>query len=56
MFATEDSRDFEDTRDEVVLASCDSVAGETVSNMIDFLSKEFVRKEEKDRMQAIQSF
>jgi len=40
-------------KDAIKEASADTVAGETVSGMMDFLSKELVRKEEKDHLQAL---
>mmetsp|Transcript_32348 Transcript_32348/g.84988 ORF Transcript_32348/g.84988 Transcript_32348/m.84988 type:complete len:615 (-) Transcript_32348:140-1984(-) len=51
--AAEESHEFEDKKEEVHLSSSDTVAGETVSNMLDFLSKELVRKEEKEKLQAL---
>lgn len=40
-------------RQQIEEAALDTVAGETVSSLFDFLSKELVRKEEKDRLQSL---
>ena len=40
-------------KEKVTQAALDTVAGETVSNLFDFLSKELVRKEERERLQAL---